>query len=276
VSPFDQSLNRADSVESQHISLNFPVNPTMNFLKNNSLVWRQQNQSILDDRLVFQNASSEDVLSLKQTGEVLIGQTGTHYSLPPSRGVNEQVVQSDGSGVMSFETLDRSGKYSQSSVVLVNGADGEKTIFDTASAQGSNIIPANSLNDADIYNIRATCVYEHDEKKKVGFVTRVTVGGVLIATCPETKMEAQMTEPRVCDICVQLRYFSFGSYFNTNVSVSYVDNNDEKESEKIIAVLGRGINPAIDNAIDITCEWTTTDPGETLHVRSLTISKLLI
>jgi hypothetical protein len=170
--------------------------------------------------------------------------------------------------------LENSGKYSQAVIISVFGNENEKSVIEPVGAQGSPVIPANSLQDADIFRIKAVCAFENDAKND-GYVVRIKVGGTTIATSPQTTMSAT-TLTRSCEISAQMKFFSTGSIFNTQLDCSYVDNNDQKEAEKIINVVAPGIDPTIDNNIDITVEWNDVSILKRLFVRQLTIEKLIV
>jgi hypothetical protein len=217
-------------------------------LGNGNLSWSTGKLSTLSD-VVLTSLQDDDVLT---------------YDLALNHWYNKQPTPHN----------EKSGKYSQSAVVQVLGSDGAKSIFDTTLAQGSIIIPANSIKNADIYTISASCLFENDSKDS-GFVPRVYIGGVLLSTGPQTKMK-DTSAPRVAEINVQVKYFGIGNAFNTTIDTSYVDDSDTTEREIVTMTVGGGVDVALDNAIDITAQWGTASAGQKLFIRTLTITKLII
>jgi hypothetical protein len=217
-------------------------------LGDGNLSWSTGKLSTLSD-VVLTNLQDDDVLT---------------YDLPLNQWYNKQPTPHN----------EKSGKYSQSSVVQVLGSDGAKSIFNTTLSQGSIIIPANTIKDADVYTISASCLFENDVKDS-GFVPRVYIGGVLLSTGLQTEMK-DTTAPRVAEINVQVRYFGIGGGFNTMIDTSYVDDTDTKEREIVTITVAGGVNTAIANAIDITAQWATTSGNQKLFIRALTITKLII
>ena len=233
------------------------------------------------------------------------------FTLPLTDGTSQQLLTTDGLGATAWESLnleglenvsltnlqpddmltynlplnvwfntpkppvpEKSAKYSQALTTSVLGNQGEQSIVDTNGAQGSVTIPAGSLQDADIYRIKAICAFENDSKND-GYVVRIKVGGTTIATSPVTRMSAT-TQPRSCEISTQLKFITAGNIFNAQIDCVSVDDNDQKEADTVINVITPGINPGIANTIDVTVEWSTLSILKRLFIRQLTIEKLIV
>jgi hypothetical protein len=95
---------RLDTKDSQDTQIRF---------KNTGIdKWKIVNNAI-DDSLSFKNGVDDEVLTMNQDGQrIVIGQTGSNYTLPTSRGNTGQILQDSGSG--SLDWVDSSATSDQS------------------------------------------------------------------------------------------------------------------------------------------------------------------
>jgi hypothetical protein len=106
------------AMDASGISMDAAVNATLSIRRDGAFKWRMQNSSSLGDSLVFENAGSQDILSLNQSGNVIFGNgNNNNYTFPISRGTADQFLQSNGDGVLTWRTdHNLGGRYVQASV----------------------------------------------------------------------------------------------------------------------------------------------------------------
>ena len=159
--------------------------------------------------------------------------------------------------------------------VIINGSDGQLTIFNTTGALGSNLIQANTVRKGSKYK-----VYSHGSIETNGanqqFCIRTKLGNAIIEE--QTITLPNLNQGSIYEFNGEILLYQIGdagtaiakSFFN----FKFTDQQGLTENYFIDETNNPTFQTTVDALADITVEWIDTNTSNIFSCHSLEISKI--
>lgn len=159
--------------------------------------------------------------------------------------------------------------------VIINGGDGETSIFNTTGAIGGKTIPANTVRKGSKYK-----VYSHGEINTSGanqmFIVKTKLGNAILETSTITL--PNLSQGSYYSLVGDILIYEIGNagtaIAKTFFKFNFTDQQGLEEVKFIDNVNNTTFQTTANADADITIEWLDTNPSNIFNCHSLSFSKI--